>query len=149
VNAEDWDALEEQGPIPVTYLPDQPQSYRVVGQSKEILLPLIFSVAGGVIGSIGGFIVYNAVGTRRREKELSHSGIVTEATVTDIGPSYLRINGIPQMKLRYRFQDAQGKTREGSCTMSPEEAENWQPDQTGRVRYDARKPGVNIWQGRE
>ncbi|HSA61104.1 MAG TPA: DUF3592 domain-containing protein [Nitrospiraceae bacterium] len=149
VNAEDWDVLEERGPIPVTYLPDQPQSYRVIGQIKEVLLPFIFSVVGGVIGSIGGFIVFNAVGTRRREKELSHSGTLVEATVADIAPSYLRINGIQQMKMRYRFRDAQGKTREGSCTLSPEEAVAWLPGQTGRVRYNPRKPGVNVWLGKD
>lgn len=149
VNAEDWDALEERGPIQVTYLPDQPQSHRVFGQSKEILLPLIFGVVGGVVGSIGGFIVFNAIGKSKREKELRRSGIVTEATVTDVGPSYVRIKGVSQLKLRYRFQDARGKTREGSCTLSPEEAGKWPPGHTGMVRYDIRKPQVSVWIGRE
>jgi hypothetical protein len=149
VDEEDWDALEERGPIQVTYLPDQPQSYRVAGQSKGVLLLLIFSIVGGVISSIGGFLVYNAVGTRRREQELSRSGMTAEATVMDIGPSYLRINGVPQLKLRYRFQDAGGKTREGSCTMTPEEAGTWRSGQTGRVRYDPKKPRVSIWIGRD
>jgi hypothetical protein len=148
VNTEEWDALEERGPIQVTYLPDQPQSYRVAGQSREILLPLIFSVIGGVVGSIGGFIVFNAMGKRKREKALSRTGVTAEATVTDIGPSYLRINGVSQMKLRFRFQDAQGKTRNGSCTMSPDEAGNWMLGHTGRVRYDPRKPSVNVWIGK-
>jgi hypothetical protein len=146
---EEWDALEERGPIQVTYLPDQPESYRVPGQSKEIILPLIFGGVGAVVGSIGGFIVFNAAGTRRREKELSRTGMIADATITDIGPSYLRINGVSQIKLRYRFQDAQGKTREGSCTMSPEEAGNWPPGHTGRVRYDPRKPTVSVWIGRD
>lgn len=149
VNAEDWDALEERGPIQVTYLPDQPQSNRVAGQSIEVLLPLIFSVVGAVVGSIGGFIVFNAAGTRRREKELSRTGMIADATITDIGPSYLRTNGVSQIKLRYRFQDAQGKSREGSCTMSPEEAGTWPPGHTGKVRYDPRKPRVNVWIGKE
>jgi hypothetical protein len=149
VSAEEWDTFEERGPIQVTYLPDQPQSFRIAGQSKGIVLPLVFGVVGGVAGSIGGFIVFNAVGTRRREKELSRSGVIAEATVMDIGPSYLRINGVPQLKLRYRFQDAGGKTREGSCTIAPEEAGTWLPGHTGKVRYDVRKPRVSIWIGRE
>ncbi|MGH9510209.1 MAG: hypothetical protein ACRD2M_09745, partial [Terriglobales bacterium] len=116
---------------------------------KDVVLPLVFGVVGGIVGSIGGFIIFNAIGTRRREKELSRSGVIAEATVTDIVPAYVRINGVPQLKLRYRFQDAQGKTREGSCTMSPEEAGNWLPGHTGTVRYDVRKPRVSIWIGRD
>ncbi len=149
VNAEDWDALEERGPIRVTYLLDQPQSYRVVGQRQETVLPLVFGVVGAAVGSIGGFIVFNAVRKRRREKDLPRTGKIAEATVTDIGPSYLRINGVSQVKLRYRYEDAQGKTRNGSCTMSPEEAGEWPPGRTGRVRYDPRRPTVSMWIGEE
>ncbi len=149
VTIDEWDALEERGPIQVTYLPDHPESYRVAGQSKDIVLPLVFGVVGGVVGSIGGFIVFNAIGTRKREKELSRTGVTAEATVTDVGPSYLRINGVSQIKVRYRFQDAQGKAREGSCTMSPEEAGNWPPGHKGRVRYDPRRPKTSIWIGTE
>jgi Protein of unknown function (DUF3592) len=148
MNVEDWDALAERGPVQVTYLPDRPQSYRVAGQDREVVLPLVFGVVGGVVGSIGGFIVLTAVGTRKREKELSATGMSAEATITDIGPSYLRINGVPQVKLRYRFQDGQGKTREGSCTMSPEEAGNWPPGHKGQVRYNPRKPKTNVWIGK-
>lgn len=147
MNMEDWDALVERGPIQVTYLPDQPQSYRAAGQSQGIVLPLVFGAVGGVVGSIGGFIVFNAVGKRKRERDLSRTGMLAEATIVDVGPSYLRINGVSQIKLRYRFQDAQGRPREGSCHMSPEEAGEWPPGHTGRVRYDPRKPSVNVWMG--
>lgn len=147
VTREEWDLLEERGPIQVTYLPDRHESYRVAGQSHDVLLPLIFGIVGGVIGSIGGLIVINAVGAGRRKRELSRTGMSCEATITDIGPSYLRINGVSQIKVRYRFEDAQGKTRHGSCTMSPAEAGNWPPGHTGKVRYDPRKPSVNVWMG--
>jgi hypothetical protein len=147
LTVEEWDLLEERGPIQVTYLPERPESYRVAGQSHDVLLPVIFGIVGGVIGSIGGFIVFNAVGTRKRERELSRTGMTAEATITDVGPSYLRINGVSQIKVRYRFEDAQGKTRSGSCTMSPEEAGNWPHGHKGLVRYDPRKPSVSVWMG--
>lgn len=150
VNAEDWDVLEERGPIQVTYLPDQPQSHRVLGQSKtEIVLPLVFGVVGGILSSIGGFIVLNALGKRTREKALKRAGGTAEATVTDVGPANVRINGILQGKLRYRFQDPSGTLQTGSCTLSPEEAQDWQPGQTGKVRYDLRRPGINVWIGKD
>lgn len=147
VTAEDWDVLEERGPVQVTYLPDEPHSYRIHGQSDDIVLPIVFGAVGGVVGSLGAFIVFNAVKTRKRAKDLGRTGMTAEATITDIGPSYLRINGMNQVKLHYEYRDAQGKTRKGSCTMSPEEAGEWPPGRMGRVRYDPRKPGVNIWVG--
>ena len=147
VTAEDWDVLEERGPVQVMYLPDEPQSHRIHGQSDDIVLPIVFGVVGGVIGSLGGFVVFNAVGARRRERDLARSGMTAEATITDVVPSYLRINGVNQVTLHYEFQDAQGKTRKGSCTMAPEEAGEWPPGRMGRVRYDPRKPNVNVWRG--
>jgi hypothetical protein len=147
VTAEDWDVLEERGPVQVMYLPDEPQSHRIHGQSDDTVLPIVFGVVGGVIGSLGGFVVFNAVGARRRERDLARSGMTAEATITDVGPSYLRINGVNQVTLHYEFQDAQGKTRKGSCTMAPEEAGEWPPGRMGRVRYDPRKPNVNVWRG--
>ena len=150
VNIEDWDALEERGPIRVTYLPDQPQSHRVLGQSKaEVVLPLVFSAVGGVLSLIGGVIVLNALGKRKREKALRRSGGTAEATVTDVGPANVRINGIQQGTLRYRFQDPSGALQTGSCTLTPEEAQDWQPGQTGKVRYDLRRPGINVWIGKD
>ncbi|GIW55634.1 MAG: hypothetical protein KatS3mg082_2038 [Nitrospiraceae bacterium] len=150
VSKDVWDTLEERGPIRVTYLPDQPDTYRVADRSGEdIVLPLVFSALGGILTVLGGFVVFNALGKRARDNELRRSGVLVEATVTDIVPAFIRINGVTQFKLRYRFQDAQGKTREGSCTMSPEEAGKWLPGHTGKVRYDMRKPRVSIWTGRE
>lgn len=150
VSKDVWDTLEERGPIRVTYLPDQPDTYRVADWSGEdIVLPLVFSALGGILAVLGGFVIFNSLGKRARDNELHRSGVLVEATVTDIGPAFIRINGVTQFKLRYRFQDAQGKTRKGSCTMSPEEAGKWLPGHTGKVRYDMRKPRVSIWTGRE
>jgi len=149
VTAEDWDMLEERGPVQVMYLPDAPHSYRIHGQSDDIVLPIVFGAVGGIVGSLGAFIVFNAVKTKKREKDLARTGMAAEATITNVEPSYLRINGVSQMKLHYEFQDAHGKTRKGSCTMSPEEAGDWPPGCEGHVRYDPRRPTVSVWIGKE
>jgi hypothetical protein len=150
VTVETWEELQERGPIHVVYLPDAPQSHHVLGQSKaEVVLPLIFGVLGGILSSIGGFIVFSALGKRKCEKELRRTGGTTEAIVTDSGPANIRINGIPQWKLRYRFQDPSGALQIGATTLTPEEAQKWQPGQTGKVRYDLRRPRTNLWVGKE
>ena len=45
-----WDRLQEQGPIKVTYLPDEPEIHRVEGQDTEFQLwKLLLWLAGGAL----------------------------------------------------------------------------------------------------
>lgn len=144
-----WDALTERGPIQVTFLPDAPQSHRVAGQtSSPMILSIVFSVLGGILACFGGFVLFTALGTRRQHAALRRTGMVAEATVTDIDPSAIRINRVQQWTLRYRFQDVHGTAQTGSCTVSPEEAEQWQVGHTGSVRYDPTRPRAHVWVGK-
>lgn len=139
-----WDALVERGPIEVEYLEDRPQTYRVAGQSdSELVIALVFSLVGAVLAIVGGFLVANALRTRR----VARTGAIALASVVDVRPGRLHINGIPQWEVRYRFQDAGGRAHEGKCSVSPEAAQKWQPGAVGRVRYDARNPRANVWTG--
>ena len=144
VAAAAWDALVERGPIDVVYLPDRPQTYRVAGQSEaDVVLVIVFALAGGVLTVVGGLIVGNAVRTRR----LARTGNVATGRVVAVQPGRLQINGILQWELRYRFQDASGRHHEGKCSLSPEAAQAWAEGAVGRVRYDARKPRASVWTG--
>jgi hypothetical protein len=149
VEAEAWDALIERGPIAVTYLPERPQAYRVAGQRQtERVLSLVFGGVGAALAIVGGFVLFTALRNRRRERGLEREGVLTAAVVTALAPGNIRVNGVPQWKLRYRFSDSQGRTHEGSRTLSAEEAQHWQPGTTGRVRYDARNPRSHVWIGK-
>jgi hypothetical protein len=144
-----WDHLEERGPISVTYLPDSPQSHRVPGQTKaDLVLTSVFAILGGILSSLGGLVLFKARAAQQRNERLRRGGFLAEATITGIDPANIRINGVQQWKLRYRFQDAQSTVHEGSSVMSPEEAPQWQVGRTGQVRYDPRKPGRHIWIGK-
>jgi len=62
-----WDALAEQGPIEVTYLPQRPSAARVHGQTTDTLLSLIFTIVGGILTAIGGYIFASGLRKARRE----------------------------------------------------------------------------------
>jgi hypothetical protein len=144
LDPEAWDALVERGPIEVVYLADRPQTYRIAGQSdSELVIALVFPIVGAVLAIVGGFILGNALRTRR----VARTGAITEASVLDVRPGRLHINGIPQWELRYRFQDASGRAHEGKCSLSPDAAQRWKPGAVGRVRYDMRNPRANVWTG--
>lgn len=143
-----WDSLVERGPIEIVYLPDRPQTYRVAGQSDgDAVLAFVFPLIGGVLSVVGGVVLVNALRTGRLARELGRSGAVTVGSVTEVSPSRLRINGVTQWVLRYRFQDPSGRVHEGKCALAPHEAASWQPGASGRVRYDARHPRTHLWTG--
>jgi Protein of unknown function (DUF3592) len=146
---EAWDALTERGPIELTYLRDRPQTYRVPGQhDAKATISLVFGGVGAALASVGGFLLFTALRNRRRERELDRSGVSAAATVIDVAPGNLRINGVPQWTLRYRFADARGHSHDGQCAVSAQEAQGWQTGATGRVRYDSRNPRSHHWTGR-
>jgi len=144
LNPEAWDALAERGPIDVVYLANRPQTYRVPGQTdSDLVIAIVFPLVGGVLAIVGGFIVANALRTRR----IARTGAVAAASVVDVRPGRVRINGIPQWEVRYRFRDATGRAHEGKCAVSPEDARVLNAGAVGRVRYDARNPRANVWTG--
>jgi hypothetical protein len=148
LDAASWDALVERGPISVVYLPDRPSTYRVPGQTDDAaVLGIVFPLVGGVLALVGGFVVVNAARMRRVRGALLQSGATASATVVDVAAGNLRINGVPQFVLRYRFQDSSGKMHDGKVQLPPVEAQRWSVGAQGRVRYDSRNPRSHVWTG--
>lgn len=149
VSVEVWDRLEERGSIQVTYLAQAPQSHRVEGQEDDWVLPIVFTILGGVFTSLGGFVFLRGLGQVRRARCLEREGMIAEGTVLEIRPSTISINDVPQWAIHYRYQDHLGKTHEGqSGPLSPEEAHAWQVGDTGAVRFDRRHPQDSVWVGK-
>jgi hypothetical protein len=81
VSLEIWDRLEERGPVQVTYLPDKPQSNRVEGKKVDWMLPIAFLIVGGILTSLGGFVLVKAlrqIGARSayRERHNTNQSII-------------------------------------------------------------------------
>jgi hypothetical protein len=144
-----WDALTEQGPIQLTFLPQSPRTFRVRDQrDSAAVVSWVFTLVGAALAVVGSFVVVAAWRKAKREAALLKHGLRATATVLDVAPGSVRINGIPQWTLRYRYSDSRGQSHEGSCALAPDEAQSWQPGQAGKVRYDAQSPRSHIWTGR-
>lgn len=148
VSGDTWDTLIEREPIRITYLPDAPQHYRVENQTSGWWLPGSFTVMGGIFTSLGGFIFLRARTGLQTRARLHREGITTEATIFEVRPTRIRINGVHQWSLRYRYQDGRGKSCTGAESLSPEEAEAWKEGDKGMVRYNPRRPNFSIWIGK-
>jgi hypothetical protein len=147
VTSDTWDLLVEREPIRVTYVPDAPQYYRVEGQVSGWILPAIFTGLGGILTSLGGFIVLRARNLLRTQTRLQREGITATATVSEIRTSSMRINGAPHVAMHYRYQDDRGRSYTGKEYLSLEEAARWKEGDQATVRYDRQKPNRSIWIG--
>jgi hypothetical protein len=144
-----WESLAERGPIEVRYLPDAPNQFRVDGQSSAASLPFVFAGIGFLFTLGGGAVFVLGLRHVRAAARLERDGTLAEATVTGVGPARITINGVPQLVIRYRYEDARGRSRSGaSDPLSPVEAADWDAGQHGRVRYDPGVPRHSVWLGR-
>lgn len=147
VPAETWDTLIEREPIQVTYLPDNPQHYRIEEQTSGWWLPVSFTVMGGIFTSLGGFILLRARSRILTTRRLQREGITATATVSDIRAANMRINGVQQLAVHYEYQDERGRSHTGKETFPPEEAGRWKEGDRVTIRYDRRRPGQSILVG--
>lgn len=149
VDGATWDRLAERGPVRVTYLPSDPATHRIDGETRDWLLGGIFAVVGGIFTILGGFVFVRGLQVLRRVERLERGGREAEAEVLEVAPGSISVNDVPQYVIRYRYVDHRGKTHAGrSAPMPPEEAEAWQAGDRGTVRYDADRPGASVWVGR-
>jgi hypothetical protein len=147
VTAEAWDALVEREAIRVTYIPDSPDAYRVEGQTNLWTLPVIFAVMGGIFTGLGAFVFHRAWSRLRTAARLQREGVPVDATIVEVRPANVRINGVQQWTARYEYRDGAGAVHTGSETFPPEEADAWKEGDRISVRYDRRRPDRSVWTG--
>jgi Protein of unknown function (DUF3592) len=149
VSRNTWDALTEEGPVAVRYLPQAPTTNRLEGESAWFLA-LIFLGLGGVFAPVGGVLLLKGLRRLRTERRLLQSGLVAEGTVTEVAESNLRINNQHLWVIRYRYQDHLGRPHEGqSGYLNAQEAAAWQIGDTGTVRFDRYHPAHSLWLGKD
>jgi len=144
-----WDRLVEREPVRVTYLPDRPGSSRIEDQGPDWVLPLVFTVLGFVLVPVGGRVFVKGLRRIRLELRLGREGARAEATVTNLEPTNVSVNGVAQWRICYRYRDHRGQEQLGeSGPMALDEAQQWKPGDRGEARFDPHAPGTSVWVGR-
>ena len=147
IDVDVWESLEEQGPVTIEFLRDDPDTSRVAG-TNDTVLATVFTGAGGLFSLIGGGVVSFAVRRRREEARLRRDGMHAVGTVVGVEETNVRVNRVSQWRMRYRYRDHRGRDHEGeSGLLTPDEAANIRAGDTGPVRYDRRRPERNVWLG--
>lgn len=149
VSLETWESLEERGQVEVEYLASEPGRNRIAG-SDSMWLSLLFGGLSVVMTLVGGVSLGKGLHGTLATWRLLRGGEAADATVIAVRASSLKINGVRQREIYYRYRDQLGKEHRGrSFPLPPEEAEKWSIGQVGRVRYDPRRPDRSVWVGRE
>lgn len=148
VPVEDWEDLEAGKTLPITYLPDAPETNRADGDN-EWIAALVFLGMGGLFTLIGGGLAFWDLRVILRVIRVLRHGLITQGTVLRAGPTRTTINKVPQWCIHYRYRDHLGHEREGtSHLMSPGEGRLWKKGNAGTVRYDDQCPSNSVWMGK-
>ncbi len=144
-----WEAVREQGPVEVEYLPDDPSTNRVAGQSGEQwVVVLVFSLLGGAFTLAGAAIFGFSLRRRLLDSRLRETGQQAFGTVVADEATGMRVNNVRQWRLRYTYLDLYGVQHEGkSGYLSPEEAQQWKEGDQGLVFHDPQAPEKSVWSG--
>jgi hypothetical protein len=142
-----WEALTERGPIDVRYLRGDPVTNRL-STGSDFLGAVIFFLAAVIFGGIGGFLFFRALRGVRKARRLLNVGVPAGARVTEVVSTNVSYNRRQQFRVRYSYDDAQGRSHAGeSGYMDYEEAGLWHPGDVARIRYDPDRPEESHWQG--
>jgi hypothetical protein len=145
VDRDDWNRLVEREPIEIAYLPRDPSTNRVRGESKMLLawifggLGSLFAIAGGVIFGIG-------VRGSLRGRRIRESGMTAEAVITGVKMTNVKVNRRRQARVVYEFRDDRGERRTGKGPyMGVDEAQRWKPGDHITIKYDRDRPQHSVW----
>ena len=150
VSVEEWERLDPGKKVPVTYLPDMPESSRLQGSNNDAWIAVsVFLAIGGVFTLLGGGLAFYEGRAVVRSIRVSRHGLPTQGTVLRVVPTSTTINRVHQWRLRYEFRDHVGRTQQGeSHLLSPDEASTYHEGETGVVRFDREHPQESVWIGR-
>lgn len=148
VSSDLWDSLTERGPVEIEYLPGDPHTHRVAGETDWVFI-LVFSILGGMFTGAGGVIFGISLKNRLARSRLLDHGQPATATVTKVQESNMSVNGRRQWRIIYRYLDMYGVQHEGkSGYLPPDEAHRWEPGDQGRIYHDPQAPEKSAWVGR-
>jgi hypothetical protein len=147
VDLHTWEALEEQGPVTVEYLRDEPEVSRVAGEPDPTDAWLLMGI-GGPFALFGAGVVAYATRRRMEASRLRRDGARTTGTVVAVRETNISINRVRQWRIHYSYRDHRGHEHEGkSDLISPEAAATIAAGDTAPVRYDRLAPEKSLWQG--
>lgn len=144
---EKWTHLIERQPVAVRYLPESPSTSRLDG-SRTWPATTFTALLGCLFTAIGVWLVVGGVRSAKREWRLRRHGVPGRGTVVDIRDRRLKINGVPQWRLRFEYDDSHGLRHASSHDLSESDARLWKTGDVGAVLYDPGKPSDAIWLGR-
>jgi hypothetical protein len=148
ISVEEWEGLAEGDALTVRYLERDPATARTRPPTPAWAPPLVAGITA-LFALLGAAIAWPGWRRALVVMRVQRHGAAAEAVVVGVDPTGMKINRVPQWRLRYEFRDALGRTQQGvSDYMRPSEAAEWRVGDRGAIRYDVDRPMDNLWLGR-
>jgi hypothetical protein len=148
LTVEVWETLAEGDTLAVRYSPQSPEAARAA-PANPAWVPLLVAGATALAAVFGAFIAWPSwkrIGVLLR---VQRRGVAAPAAVIGVAPIGVRVNRVPQWRIRYEFSDRLGLAQQGlSDNLHPTEAAEWQVGDLGTVRYDPTRPADSVWLGK-
>ncbi len=143
-----WETLEEGDTLAVRYLPEAPEAARA-GPADQPWVELLIAGVTALFALLGAVLAWPSWRRIAVLLRVQRRGVAAPAAVVGVAPIGVRVNRIPQWRVRYEFRDRFGHAQQGlSDNLRPDEAAEWQVGDQGTVRYDADQPADSVWLGR-
>jgi uncharacterized protein DUF3592 len=145
VSSEEWERLRELEPVQIQYVTSSPATNRIAGNTSTVL-SYVFGVVGALAALIGVVLLVKSVGSAKTKARIWAHGADTEATVSSVEETNVKINKRPMWVVRYQYRDHTGQAREGqSDYMSAGKANAWKTGDRVPIRYDRDQPDLSVW----
>jgi hypothetical protein len=142
-----WKQLNEREPSTVLYLPERPAFSRLAGP-QPWGGAVAFALIGSLFTGIGSTFFFGAIRRARLEWRLRRDGITAQATIVELRPRNVKINGVALWRLHYEYRDLRGGAHCKAMDLPEDEAGLWKVGDSGCVLYDAAQPSAAVWIGR-
>lgn len=110
--------------------------------------PWLFALAGIVMSAAGAAIIHFARTAAARDRRLMESGILINATVTDVQRSRIDINRQTRWHVAYRYEYTRGRTFEGRSRALPaSEVQGYRPGDEVKIKVDPQNPAESLFLG--
>lgn len=145
VDAQDWERLDEGGPVAVQYLASDPSSNRTASTGSPAWDLLLLGLATATL-LVGGYLVLRGTRALMEDRRLLRVGTRARATVGSIEPTNIWINRRVQWEIAYSYTDAAGQPHETRSWSMPErQAKEFSRADRAAILYDPEEPGKSLW----
>ncbi len=145
ISSDTFRQVEIGSRMPIVFEKGNSSNSRLVGESDLVFMSIFF-VAGFSLLLFSLSLLIKAFLRACMKSRLFKKGTLTKAEIYNIKDTNVEVNGVPQMKIQYRFKDSVGTVKNGeTSSISIKRTKKHPRGEEIEVLYDQSNPDINFW----